>query len=73
MKSGAATLIAAVLACGLLLPAAAGAADDLPVMTKYKVGESVPPFEAKDKAGGLFSMETAVAERPIFLVFWSIF
>ena len=41
--------------------------------TKYKVGESVPPFEAKDKAGGLFSMETAVAERPIFLVFWSIF
>ena len=73
MKTGAAALRAAVLASGLLLPAAAGAADALPVMTTYKVGETVPPFEAKDKAGVLFSMEKAVDERPIFLVFWSIF
>ena len=61
------------LAGGLLLPAAAGAADDLPIMTKYDVGESVPYFEAKDKTGTLFSMEKAVAERPVLLVFWSIF
>jgi len=59
----------ALLAALLLLAAPAFAVD----AELIPVGTAAPPLEAIDTEGAIFTLAAAVKEKPVLLVFWSIF
>jgi len=62
-------LTAALLGTLLLAAAAAPAADG----ETLPVGSPAPQFEAVDTEGKSFSLAEAAKEKPVMLVFWSLF
>jgi peroxiredoxin len=63
-------LIAPALLAGLLFAAAPSLALEADLMP---VGSTAPQFEAVDTEGKPFSLAEAVKEKPVLLVFWSLF
>lgn len=64
-------LCASVLAAGLLLSAAAAAADPAPEgKTGLKVGDKAPAFKLKDQDGKERSLEEFVKQGKVALVFY---